>query len=80
MSTGVLATGVILLRIADPKFESGVLEDFGFAWIFLSIIDMLLVSFSPLFVLQGYGLLYSSVLIFISIVFLVICKFFIKKG
>ena len=48
MSTGVLATGVILLRIADPKFESGVLEDFGFAWIFLSIIDMLLVFFKDI--------------------------------
>ena len=44
MATGVMATGVILLRITDPEFKSGVLEDFGFAWIFLSIIDMLVVS------------------------------------
>lgn len=79
MSTGVLATGVILLRITDPKFESGVLEDFGFAWIFLSIIDMLLVSFSPVAILYGGGLLYSISLLLIASVFLTICKFYVKK-
>lgn len=79
MSTGVLATGVILLRITDPKFESGVLEDFGFAWIFLSIIDMLLVSFSPVVILYGGGLLYSISLLLIASIFLAICKFYIKK-
>lgn len=31
LTTGVMATGVILLRITDPEFKSGVLEDFGFA-------------------------------------------------
>lgn len=47
LSTGVMATGVILLRVTDLEFKSGVLEDFGFAWIFLSFMDMFLVSFSP---------------------------------
>lgn len=28
--TGVLATGAMLLRICNPKFKAGVLEDFGF--------------------------------------------------
>lgn len=37
MSTGVLATGVILLRITDPEFRTGVLQDFGLAWIVLSV-------------------------------------------
>lgn len=74
MSTGVLATGVILLRILDPKFESGVLEDFGIAWIFLSIMDMLIVSFSPIFVLNGMGLIYSIVLLIIAFLCLLVCK------
>ncbi|MGN1157365.1 MAG: sodium/glutamate symporter [Agathobacter sp.] len=74
MSTGVLATGVILLRIADPEFETGVLEDFGFAWIFLSIVDMLIVSFSPVFVMGGQGLPYSVALLAVAIIFLIICK------
>ena len=77
LSTGVMATGVILLRIVDPEFESGVLEDFGFAWIFLSFMDMLLVSFSPIFVLNGMGLISSITLILVAIVCLGLChKFF----
>lgn len=55
LSTGVMATGVILLRVTDPEFKSGVLEDFGFAWIFLSIMDMLIVSLSPRFIVNGMG-------------------------
>lgn len=74
MSTGVLATGVILLRIADPEFKSGVLEDFGFAWIFLSILDMLLVSMAPVFVLSGMGLVFGLALCVLAAVFLVICR------
>lgn len=80
MSTGVLATGVILLRIADPEFKSGVLEDFGFAWIFLSIIDMVLVSFSPMFVLSDMGVGYSLVLVLVSAICLIMCKVFFGKG
>ena len=55
LSTGVMATGVILLRVTDPEFKSGVLEDFGFALIFLSIMDMLIVSLSPMFIVNGMG-------------------------
>ena len=79
LSTGVMATGVILLRVTDPEFKSGVLEDFGFAWIFLSFMDMFLVSFSPLFILQGFGIVYSLVLLLIAIICLGICKLMFKK-
>lgn len=72
MSTGVLATGVILLRIVDPEFESGVLEDFGFAWIFLSIVDMLVVSLTPMFVLNGMGIACGVVLTLIAAACLVL--------
>lgn len=79
LSTGVMATGVILLRITDPEFKSGVLEDFGFAWIFLSFIDMFLVSFSPIFLLKNIGLIYSIILIAIAVLCLIICKLFLGK-
>lgn len=72
MATGVMATGVILLRITDPEFKSGVLEDFGFAWIFLSIIDMLVVSLSPMLVANGMGVLLGAILCIISIACLVL--------
>ena len=81
LSTGVMATGVILLRVTDPEFKSGVLEDFGFAWIFLSFMDMFLVSFSPMFILKGAGVPYGIVLLFSAIVCLVVCKLiFGRKG
>lgn len=73
MSTGVLATGVILLRILDPEFETGVLEDFGFAWIFLSIVDMLVVSLTPMFVLNGMGIMCGFVLVLIASICLALC-------
>lgn len=75
LSTGVMATGVLLLRITDPEFKTGVLEDFGFAWIFLSFIDLFLVSFSPIAVLNGFGVIYSIILLVIA----GFCLFLSKK-
>lgn len=79
LSTGVMATGVILLRVTDPEFKSGVLEDFGFAWIFLSFMDMFLVSFSPLFVLNGAGVVYSLILLAVAAACLCLCKALFRK-
>lgn len=79
LSTGVMATGVILLRITDPEFKSGVLEDFGFAWIFLSFMDMVLVSLSPVLIMQGSGMIYSIVLMIIAASCLIICKKLFRK-
>ena len=80
MSTGVLATGAILLRVADPEFKTGVLEDFGFAWIFLSIIDMLLVSFCPMFVISRVGAVSGAILIAVAAVCLAVCKMMKKTN
>ena len=74
MSTGVMATGVILLRIVDPKYESGILEDFGLAWIFLSFIDMMIISLSPLFITTGYGLLWGALCVISALISLYLCK------
>ena len=80
MSTGVLATGAILLRIADPEFKTGVLEDFGFAWIFMFIVDMLLVSFTPMLVLGGVGTVSGVILIVAAVACLVICRLMKKAN
>lgn len=73
MSTGVLATGVILLRITDPEFKTGVFEDFGLAWIILSVMDALIVALSPMFVVSGDGMLFPFVLMAISAACLTVC-------
>ncbi len=79
LSTGVMSTGIILLRITDPEFKTGVLEDFGFAWIFLSFMDMFLVSFSPMFILKGVGVLYGSILLLLGALCLIACKVVFRK-
>lgn len=72
MATGVMATGVILLRITDPEFKTGVLEDFGFAWIFLSFIDMLIVSLAPMFIGNGMGVLIGIIFIAVAVFCLIL--------
>lgn len=74
MSTGVLATGVILLRICDPEFRTGVLEDFGLAWIVLSILDAVVVALSPMFVVAGGAIAYSVVLLAVGLAALFVCR------
>ena len=74
-----MATGVILLRITDPEFKSGVLEDFGCAWIFLSFMDMFMVSFSPIFVLNGTAVISSVILLGVAATCLIICRLVFHK-
>ena len=73
MSTGVMSTGVILLRIIDPNFETGVLEDFGLAWVIMTFVDLALVSLTPIFVMQGLGLTAGLVLLATVIIAIVLC-------
>lgn len=80
MSTGVTATGVILLRIADPEFESGVLEDMGFAMIFIAVMDILVVSLSPMLLLQGMGAVCGAVQIGLALLCLVLCRQMSRTG
>lgn len=72
-STGVMSIAVLLLRIVDPEFKTGVLEDSGFAWIFVSFIDVAIVTFLPLFVMQGMGMIAGVVLCIVALVMLGAC-------
>ena len=64
----------LLLRITDPEFRTGVLEDFGLAWIVLSVMDALIVAFAPVFVVAGQGMAFALVLLAASVAALVLCK------
>lgn len=46
-STGVVAMGVTLLRIVDPDFRSNTLGDYGIAYVFISMIELGIVSILP---------------------------------
>lgn len=64
--TGVMSIAVLLLRVVDPEFKSGVLEDSGFAWIFVSFIDVACVTFIPLFIISGAGIQAGVVLCLVA--------------
>lgn len=51
--TGVVATGIALLRIVDPDLESGTLEDFGYAYLPLIPIEGFAAAVAPLLILAG---------------------------
>ena len=69
--TGVLATGVLLLRVSDPEFKTGALADFGLVWLFFSIVDALLVALTPTVVLLGWGAQAGLALLAVAALFLV---------
>lgn len=53
-STGVVAMGVTLLRIVDPDFKSKALDDYGVAYVFISMVELAIVSILPSVVAFGF--------------------------
>jgi ESS family glutamate:Na+ symporter len=62
-STGIVATGVLLLRIVDPRLRSRTLDDYGFACLAISPLEILLLTTLPPLVAQGMILVPAGVLI-----------------
>lgn len=69
-TTGVMAMGVTLLRIVDPEYRSKTLEDYGMAYVFIAVIEIILVAMLPLFVISGNGILTGVVLLVCYVVLL----------
>ena len=55
--------GIILLRILDPEFKTSVLEDYSLAYSVIAFVEIAIITFLPIFVSYGYGLVCSFVLI-----------------
>lgn len=64
---GVTSIGIMLLRIVDSEYQSGILEDYGMAYVFMSIAEVLIISFAPIAVVYGYGYLMGAILLIITI-------------
>lgn len=69
-STGVVAVGVTLLRVVDPEFRSRTLEDYGLAYVFICLVEVAIVTLSPVMVLQGYALWTGVVYLLIALALL----------
>lgn len=59
-ATGTMAMGIAVLRIADPKLESGSLDDFAFAYIPMAPVEILVVSLSPMLFASGKGMYFIA--------------------
>ena len=79
MCTGVASIGVLLLRVVDPEYKTGILEDVGVSLIALSPLETLVVSMTPVFFVQGFGLAWGTIMLAISIILLLVCKFIFTK-
>lgn len=64
-ATGVVAMGIALLRVVDPKLQSRTLDDYGLAYLPIAVVEIAVLSTLPLWVAQGAvwlpGLLLTAV-------------------
>ncbi len=59
--TGVMALALALLRVADPRDESEILDPFARAYLFVAPLEVGLVSFAPLLIAQGFAWSFAGV-------------------
>lgn len=67
-TTGTVAMGMALLRIVDPKSESKTLDDYGLAYIPIAPVEILLVTFAPIFVLNSQSWVFVSIVAAFSVI------------
>ena len=60
-TTGTVAMGMALLRIVDPKSESKTLDDYSLAYIPIAPVEILLVTFAPMLVLNSQGYVFVAI-------------------
>ena len=53
--------GMALLRIVDPDSKSRTLDDYGLAYIPIAPVEILLVTFAPIFVLNSQGWVFIAI-------------------
>lgn len=71
--TGTMAMGIALLRIVDPKMASKAMDDYALAYLPIAPVEILLITFVPVFFVNGLGawmmlgcLILSLLLIFLA--------------
>jgi len=73
-NTGVVATGITLVRVVDADDKSRTLEDFGLAYPPVSFIEIGIVTLLPLFVVRGIVIGPTLVLVGIACTALVLSR------
>ncbi len=76
-STGVVAMGVTLLRIVDPCFKTKTLEDYGLAYVPISMIEIGMITALPILVVNDIILMPALVLLGATTVCLLASRYFV---
>jgi ESS family glutamate:Na+ symporter len=71
-NTGVIGTGVVLLRVIDPRMQSGTLEDYGLAALLIAVGEVSLTVFLPPLVGAGHVFVPAVVLVGAAVGFMVL--------
>ncbi|HJF33358.1 MAG TPA: sodium:glutamate symporter [Sporosarcina psychrophila] len=82
-TTGTVAMGMALLRIVDPKSESKTLDDYSLAYIPIAPVEIMLVTFAPMLVLNSQGFVFVAItFVFSFVIYLMAVKYkwLNKKG
>lgn len=72
-NTGTVAMGIALLNIVDVNGESGTLEDYGLAYIPIAPVEVLLITFAPLFTVVFSPYLFLGIIGIFTACILFIC-------
>ncbi|WP_245628106.1 sodium/glutamate symporter [Shouchella shacheensis] len=62
-STGTVAMGIALLRIVDPKSKSTTLDDYSLGYMGMVPVEVVIITFSPMLIMTGFGSVYITVLL-----------------
>ncbi|TWT14318.1 sodium/glutamate symporter [Planomicrobium sp. CPCC 101079] len=73
-TTGTVAMGIALLRIVDPELESNTLDDFGMAYIPIAPVEILIVTFAPLLIVNSQSWLFVGITLTFGLAIFIIAK------
>lgn len=72
--TGAVAMAIALIRIADPKLESNTLDDFGLAYVPIAPVEIAIITFAPLMILNGQHWWFVAIMMIGSIAILLFSR------
>ena len=76
-NTGVVAIGITLLRVVDPRLKTRTLEEFGLAYVLISFVEIGMLVTVPLLVAKGFVLIPALVLITLFVCTILLSRIFV---
>ena len=77
--TASMPVALMLLRLVDPDFKSEILKQTSFAWIFLSLAEIAVITFAPMLLIHGYGVFTGVALTALALLCIIICRAYYGK-